>query len=125
MGASGCGQPPADRSKGARIYRSRRKVHRQREGVCLFSLCRCEGHRDFHDGEITLRFKLARPAGSVRGHPFQLEVKRRLSDGAFQWQRRQRGLWTFNKGKRSFVKRGSENVKLAMNEWNVLRLRSG
>jgi hypothetical protein len=31
-------------------------------------------------------------------------------------------LWTFNKGKRSFVKRGSENVPLALNQWNDLKV---
>jgi hypothetical protein len=29
-------------------------------------------------------------------------------------------LWTFNKGKRSFVKRGAENVPLPMNTWHTL-----
>jgi len=31
-------------------------------------------------------------------------------------------LWTFNKGKRSFVKRGSENVPLQMNTWHTLQI---
>jgi hypothetical protein len=29
-------------------------------------------------------------------------------------------LWTFNKGVRKFVKRGSENVPLARNQWHTL-----
>jgi len=31
-------------------------------------------------------------------------------------------LWTFNEGKRSFVKKGSENVHLDMNTWHVLQI---
>jgi len=31
-------------------------------------------------------------------------------------------LWTFTKGKRSFVKRGSENVPIAMNQWHTLQI---
>lgn len=31
-------------------------------------------------------------------------------------------LWTFNQGKRSFVKKGSEDVPLAMNQWHSLQI---
>ena len=31
-------------------------------------------------------------------------------------------LWTFNKGTRSFVKRGSENMPLAMKQWNTMKI---
>jgi hypothetical protein len=31
-------------------------------------------------------------------------------------------LWTFNKGVRKFVKRGSENVPLARNQWHTLQI---
>jgi hypothetical protein len=33
-------------------------------------------------------------------------------------------LWTFVKGKRSFVKKGSENVPLQMNTWHSLEISS-
>jgi hypothetical protein len=31
-------------------------------------------------------------------------------------------LWTFVKGKRSFVKKGTENVPLQMNTWHALEI---
>jgi hypothetical protein len=31
-------------------------------------------------------------------------------------------LWTFKQGKRSFVKKGSEDVPLAMNQWHSLQI---
>ena len=31
-------------------------------------------------------------------------------------------LWIFNKGKRSFVKKGLENVPLQMNTWHTLEI---
>ena len=31
-------------------------------------------------------------------------------------------LWTFAKGKRSFVKKGSENVPLPMKQWHAMKI---
>jgi hypothetical protein len=31
-------------------------------------------------------------------------------------------LWTFRNGKRSFVKKGSHDVHLGMNEWHVMKV---
>ena len=31
-------------------------------------------------------------------------------------------LWTFNTGKRSFVKKGSENMPLAMMQWHTMKI---
>jgi 3-keto-disaccharide hydrolase len=31
-------------------------------------------------------------------------------------------LWTFNKGKRSFAKKGSENMPLAMKQWHTMKI---
>jgi hypothetical protein len=31
-------------------------------------------------------------------------------------------LWTFNKGKRSFVKKGAEDMPLAMKQWHSMKI---
>jgi len=78
---------------------------------------------DFHDGEISLRFKLVSgQLDQCAGILFNLKSNGDYLTVRFNGKEDNVVLWTFNKGKRSFVKRGSENVKLAMNEWNVLKI---
>jgi len=66
---------------------------------------------DFHDGEIGVWFKIVAGqldecAGTVRFNGMEDNVV----------------LWTFNKGVRKFVKRGSENVPLQKNTWHNLQI---
>lgn len=78
---------------------------------------------DFHDGEIAVRFKmiggtLDRCAGilfDVKPNGDYLAVR-------FNGTEDNVVLWTFNSGKRSFVKRGSENVPLPLGEWHELKI---
>ena len=78
---------------------------------------------DFHDGEISVRFKLIggqldQCAGilfNVKPNGDYLTVRYNAKDHNVV-------LWTFNQGKRKFVKKGTEDVSLPMNEWHALKI---
>ncbi|MGB8509520.1 MAG: LamG domain-containing protein [Pyrinomonadaceae bacterium] len=78
---------------------------------------------DFHDGEISVRFKLvAGQLDQCAGILFNLKPNGDYLTVRFNGKEDNVVLWTFNKGKRSFVKRGSEKVPLAMNQWHTLQV---
>src|SRR6185503_1567824 len=78
---------------------------------------------NFSDGEISLQFKLvAGQLDQCAGILFNLKSNGDYVTVRFNGKEDNVVLWTFNKGKRSFVKRGTENVPLAMNQWNALKI---
>ena len=78
---------------------------------------------NFSDGEISLRFKLvAGQLDQCAGILFNLKPNGDYLTVRFNGKEDNVVLWTFNKGKRSFVKKGTENVPLAMNQWNTLNI---
>src|SRR6185295_7030642 len=78
---------------------------------------------DFHDGEISVRFKLvAGQLDQCAGILFNLKPNGDYLAVRFNGKENNVVLWTFNQGKRSFVKRGSENVPLQMNTWHTLQV---
>lgn len=78
---------------------------------------------DFHDGDISIRFKLvAGQLDQCAGILFNLKPNGDYLTVRFNGMEDNVVLWTFNKGKRSFVKRGSENVPLQMNTWHTLQI---
>ena len=78
---------------------------------------------NFSDGEISLQFKLvAGQLDQCAGILFNLKPNGDYLTVRFNGKEDNVVLWTFNKGKRSFVKRGTENVPLAMNQWNSLKI---
>lgn len=78
---------------------------------------------DFHDGDISIRFKLiAGQLDTCAGILFNLKPNGDYLAVRFNGKEDNVVLWTFNKGKRSFVKRGSENVPLQMNTWHSLQI---
>ncbi|HSS20158.1 MAG TPA: LamG domain-containing protein [Pyrinomonadaceae bacterium] len=78
---------------------------------------------DFHDGDISIRFKLvAGQLDQCAGILFNLKTNGDYLTVRFNGMEDNVVLWTFNKGKRSFVKRGSENVPLQMNTWHSLQI---
>jgi hypothetical protein len=78
---------------------------------------------DFHDGDISIRFKLvAGQLDSCAGILFNLKPNGDYLAVRFNGKEDNVVLWTFNKGKRSFVKKGSENVPLQMNTWHNLQV---
>jgi hypothetical protein len=78
---------------------------------------------EFKDGTITVKFKMI---GGVldRCSGILFDVKPNGDYLALRFNGTEDNLvlWTFNNGKRSFVKRGSENVPLELGTWNEIKL---
>src|SRR5882672_5625517 len=78
---------------------------------------------DFRDGEISMRFKIvAGQLDECAGILFNLKSNGDYLTVRFNGMEDNVVLWTFNKGVRKFVKRGSENVPLARNQWHTLQI---
>lgn len=78
---------------------------------------------DFHDGEIGVRFKLVGGhLDQCAGILFNLKPNGDYLAVRFNGKENNVVLWTFKQGKRSFVKKGSEDVPLAMNQWHSLQI---
>jgi Laminin G domain len=78
---------------------------------------------DFHDGDISIRFKIvAGQLDQCAGILFNLKSNGDYLTVRFNGMEDNVVLWTFNKGVRKFVKRGSENVPLARNQWHTLQI---
>ncbi len=78
---------------------------------------------DFHDGEISIRFKIvAGQLDQCAGILFNLKPNGDYLTVRFNGMEDNVVLWTFNKGVRKFVKRGSENVPLTRNQWHTLQI---
>lgn len=78
---------------------------------------------DFHDGDISMRFKIvAGQLDECAGILFNLKPNGDYLTVRFNGMEDNVVLWTFNKGVRKFVKRGSENVPLAKNVWHSLSI---
>ncbi|MCC6928387.1 MAG: hypothetical protein IT359_05265 [Gemmatimonadaceae bacterium] len=77
---------------------------------------------DFTDGEISSRFKMI--AGTLdrcAGILFDVKPNGDYLAVRFNGTEDNVVLWTFNDGKRSFVKRGTESLPLEMGTWHELR----
>ena len=78
---------------------------------------------NFTDGEISTNFKIvAGKLDSCAGILFNLKPNGDYLTVRFNGKEDNVVLWTFNKGKRSFVKRGVENVPLERNKWYKLKV---
>jgi hypothetical protein len=78
---------------------------------------------DFREGQISMRFKLvAGQLDQCAGILFNLKPNGDYLAVRFNGKEDNVVLWTFVKGKRSFVKRGAENVPLQMNTWHTLQI---
>ena len=78
---------------------------------------------DFQNGEISIRFKLiSGQLDTCAGILFNSKPNGDYLTVRFNGKEDNVVLWTFNKGKRSFVKRGTENVPLQLNQWNTLKI---
>ena len=92
------------------------------KAFAYFPIAVAKGIDDFRDGDVSLRFKmiggtLDRCAGilfDVKPNGDYLAVR-------FNGTEDNVVLWTFNDGKRSFVKRGQENFPLELGTWHELR----
>jgi len=78
---------------------------------------------DFHDGEISIRFRLlAGQLDQCAGILFNLKPNGDYLTVRFNGKEDNLVLWTFKTGKRSFVKKGSENVHIPLGEWHTMKI---
>ena len=119
------GQPAGSLAQNARaIYGSRHEEFIDNvKAFAYFPYAVAKDVDDFHDGKISMRFKLV--AGQLdqsAGFLFNLKANGDYLTVRFNGKEDNVVLWAFNKGKRRFVKRGSENVPLQMNTWHSLQI---
>lgn len=78
---------------------------------------------DFHDGEITVRFRLiSGQLDQCAGILFNLKTNGDYLTVRFNGKEDNLVLWKFVNGKRSFVKRAPELNHLAMGEWHKIKI---
>ena len=119
------GQPANGLAQNARaIYGSRHEEFIDNvKAFAYFPYAVAKDIDDFHDGTITMRFKLvAGQLDQCAGILFNLKPNGDYLTVRFNGKEDNVVLWTFVKGKRSFVKKGSENVPLQMNTWHSLEI---
>ena len=119
------GQPANGLAQNARaIYGSRHEEFIDNvKAFAYFPYAVAKDIGDFHDGEISIRFKLvAGQLDQCAGILFNLKPNGDYLTVRFNGKEDNVVLWKFVKGKRSFVKRGSENVPLQMNTWHGLQI---
>lgn len=119
------GQPANGLAQKARaIYGSRHEEFIDNvKAFAYFPYAVAKDVSDFHDGDISIRFKLvAGQLDQCAGILFNLKSNGDYLTVRFNGKEDNVVLWTFNKGKRKFVKKGSENVPLQMNTWHTLQI---
>lgn len=119
------GQPAGGLADKARlIYGSRHEEFIDNvKAFAYFPYAVAQAVDNFHDGEIAMRFKLIEgQLDQCAGILFNLKPNGDYLTVRFNGKEDNLVLWTFNKGKRSFVKKGSENVPLAMKEWHAMKI---
>jgi hypothetical protein len=78
---------------------------------------------DFTNGEISMRFRLlGGQLDQCAGILFNLKTNGDYLTVRFNGKEDNLVLWTFKNGKRSFVKKGSHDVKLAMGDWHRMKI---
>src|SRR3954449_8293600 len=78
---------------------------------------------DFRDGEISIRFLLlAGRLDQCAGILFNLKPNGDYLTVRFNGKEDNLVLWTFKSGKRSFVKKGVEDMPLKMREWHSMKI---
>jgi hypothetical protein len=79
--------------------------------------------QDFQNGEISMRFKLAGGAlDQCAGILFNLKPNGDYLTVRFNGKEDNLVLWTFEKGKRSFVKKGVHDVHIPFNQWHTMKI---
>ena len=119
------GQPAGGLADKARlIYGSRHEEFIDNvKAFAYFPYAVAQGIEDFHDGEISLRFQVVDgQLDQCAGILFNLKPNGDYLTVRFNGKEDNLVLWTFNKGKRSFVKRGAEDMPLAMKQWHSMRV---
>src|SRR4030095_6345802 len=119
------GQPAGGLAQNARaIYGSRHEEFIDNvKAFAYFPYAVAKDVDDFHDCKISMRFQLvAGQLDQCAGILFNLKPNGDYLTVRFNGKEDNVVLWTFVKGKRSFVKKGTENVPLQMNTWHTLEI---
>lgn len=119
------GQPAGGLAEKARaIYGSRHEEFIDNvKAFAYFPYAVAKDIDNFTDGEISIRFKLiSGKLDSCAGILFNLKPNGDYLTVRFNGKEDNLVLWTFTKGKRSFVKRGTENMPLARNLWHAMKI---
>jgi hypothetical protein len=78
---------------------------------------------EFRNGEISMRFRLlAGQLDQCAGILFNLQPNGDYLTVRFNGKEDNMVLWTFKKGKRSFVKKGAHDVPLKLGEWHRMKI---
>ncbi|MFN7927123.1 MAG: hypothetical protein U0Y68_04115 [Blastocatellia bacterium] len=78
---------------------------------------------DFQNGEITVKFKMiSGQLDKCAGILFNLKPNGDYLTVRFNGKEDNLVLWTFNKGVRKFVKKGTENMPLPLNQWAEIKI---
>jgi hypothetical protein len=119
------GQPAGSLAEKARaIYGSRNEEFIDNvKAWAYFPYAVARDIQDFHDGDISIRFKIvAGQLDQCAGILFDLKSNGDYLTVRFNGMEDNVVLWTFKKGVRKFVKKGSENVPLTRNQWHTLQI---
>jgi hypothetical protein len=119
------GQPANGLADKARaIYGSRHEEFIDNvKAFAYFPIAVAKDVDDFRNGEISMRFKLV--GGTLdkcAGILFNVKPNGDYLAVRFNGTEDNLVLWKFEQGKRSFVKKGVENVPIAMNTWHDMKI---
>ena len=119
------GQPAGGLADNARaIYGARHEEFIDNvKAFAYFPIAVAKDVENFENGEISVRFQMI--GGTLdrcAGIMFNLKPNGDYLTVRFNGTEDNLVLWTFNNGKRSFVKRGSENVPLELGSWHEIKI---
>jgi hypothetical protein len=93
------------------------------KAFAYFPYAVAQGVDDFRNGEISMRFQMVDGAlDSCAGILFNVKPNGDYLTVRFNGKEDNLVLWTFNKGTRKFVKKGSEDVPLQRKEWHAMKI---
>lgn len=93
------------------------------KAFAYFPYAVAQGVDEFKNGEIAMRFQIVEGAlDQCAGILFNLKPNGDYLAVRFNGKEDNLVLWTFNKGTRKFVKRGSEEVPLQLKEWHTMKV---
>ena len=119
------GQPSGGLADKARaIYGARHEEFIDNvKAFAYFPYAVAQGIDDFQNGEISIRFKLLGGAlDQCAGILFNLKPNGDYLAVRFNGKEDNLVLWTFDKGKRSFVKKGVKDVHIPYKEWHTMKI---
>ena len=119
------GQPAGGLADKARaIYGSKHEEFIDNvKAFAYFPYAVAAGVDDFSNGEIAVRFKLLAGAlDQCAGILFDLKANGDYLTVRYNDKEDNLVLWTFNEGKRKFVKKGVKDVPLPMKEWHAIKI---